>query len=54
MKKNVIKFLSWRGSKNLPLTVFLAEKMEKTEPNYDIGYNLLCIVKFVVLKLLYN
>jgi hypothetical protein len=31
-KKNFIKFSSRRGSKSLPLTVFLAEK---TEPNYD-------------------
>ncbi len=29
------KFLSGRGSKILPLTVFLADK---TEPNYDTGY----------------
>ncbi len=31
-KNNYIKFLSGRGPKSLPLTVFLAEK---TEPNYD-------------------
>jgi hypothetical protein len=31
-EKNFIKFLSGRGSKSLPLTIFLAEK---TEPNYD-------------------
>jgi hypothetical protein len=35
MNKNFIKFLSGRGSKSLPLTVFLAEK---TEPNYDTDY----------------
>jgi hypothetical protein len=36
-KKNFfLKFISRRGSKNLPLTVFLAEK---TEPNYDAGFN---------------
>jgi hypothetical protein len=32
MKKISIKFLSRRGSKSPPLTIFLAEK---TEPNYD-------------------
>ncbi len=32
MKKIFIKFLNGRGSKSLPLTVFLAEK---TESNYD-------------------
>ncbi len=31
-KKIKIKFLSGRGSKSLPLTVFL---VEKTEPNYE-------------------
>jgi hypothetical protein len=35
-KKNFIKFISGRGSKNLRLTVFLAEK---TEPNYETAYN---------------
>jgi hypothetical protein len=36
MKKNFIKFLNRRGSKSLPLTVFLAEK---TEPNYDTDHD---------------
>ncbi len=35
-KKFFKKFLSARGSKSLPLTVFL---VEKTEPNYDTGNN---------------
>ncbi len=34
-KKISTKFLSGRGSKNPPLTIFLAEK---TEPNYDTAY----------------
>jgi hypothetical protein len=36
MKKNFIKFLSGRGSKSIPLIIFLAEK---TEPNYDTDYD---------------
>jgi hypothetical protein len=39
-KKKFIKFMSGRGSKSLSLTVFLAEKTEITEPNYDTGYTL--------------
>ncbi len=38
-EKNFIQFLSGRGPKSLPLTVFLAEKTEKTEPNYDLVLN---------------
>jgi hypothetical protein len=35
-RKSFLKFVRGRGSKSLPLSFFLAEKME---PNYDTAYN---------------